>query len=129
MDRYQFKAQADKWRDDLILLAVLIALALFATGCASIGHERVEGWPQLEIVEHYVAHHEMRNRCSLYAALGSSPEACAVFSFSTARCDIWLSADFPPASYVVAHERQHCAGYSHIGDNSMKSMLANYRGK
>lgn len=105
-----------------------ITCVVLSLGCASIGHEKVEGWPALEIVEHYVAHHEMRNRCAVYVALGSTPEACAEFAFSTARCDIWFSADFPPASYVVAHERQHCFGFDHVGSTSMKSMLAQYRG-
>lgn len=106
-----------------------LLLAAIPSGCAAMGHERVEGWPKLEIVEHYVAHHEMRNRCNLYVALGSTPEACAEFSFSAARCDIWLSADFPPPSYVIAHERQHCLGFDHFGSDAMKAMLATYRGR
>lgn len=102
----------------------LLALA----GCASMSDTKVDGWPALEIVEHYVAHADMRNRCHMYVGFGSAPEACAEFSFSAARCDIWFSADFPPASFVVAHERQHCLGFDHVGGTSMKAMLAQHRG-
>lgn len=117
-------------RIGLVLLGVFaFTCVVLSLGCASMGDEKVEGWPNLEIVEHYVAHHEMRNRCRMYVGFGQAPEACAEFSFSAARCDIWFSADFPPASFVVAHERQHCLGFDHVGSTSMKAMLALHRGQ
>lgn len=116
-------------RVGMVLLGIFaLTCIVLSLGCAAIGDETVEGWPKLEIVEHYVAHAEMRNRCHMYAGFGSMPEACAEFSFSAARCDIWFSADFPPASYVVAHERQHCLGFDHVGSDAMKAMLAQHRG-
>lgn len=114
-----------------LTIAAIFALTciVLSLGCAVIGDEKVEGWPKLEIVEHYVAHNVMRDRCRMYVGFGSAPEACAEFSFSAARCDIWFSADFPPASYVVAHERQHCLGFDHASSTSMKAMLAQHRGQ
>jgi hypothetical protein len=128
-DYEEFEQQMARWARDMLVVIALIVTMVLLTGCTVNAREPVAGWPQLEIVEHYVAHAEMRNRCGLYMALGSVPEACAEFAFSAARCDIWLSADFPPASYVVAHERQHCLGFDHVGSTAMKDMLATYRGK
>jgi hypothetical protein len=100
---------------------------LGACGCTLIGHERVSDWPRLEVLEHYVPHAEMRSRCGQYAGFGMSPEACAEFDLARGRCDIWYSADFPPPPPVIAHERLHCAGYDHIGESSLRAMLARYR--
>jgi hypothetical protein len=74
--------------------ALLVPLA--AACAATIGHEKVEGWPQLQIFEHYVPHAQMRNRCMRYVGFGTTPIACAEFSLAALRCDIWFSADFPP---------------------------------
>ena len=112
------------------LLGRMSAVALMsamASACSVIGGERVSGWPELKIIEHHVSHREMRDRCMPYMGFGMSPEACAEFDFAQSRCDIWLSADFPPAAFVVAHERQHCLGYEHAGENDLRDILANLR--
>jgi hypothetical protein len=104
--------------------ALLVPLA--AACAATIGHEKVEGWPQLQIFEHYVPHAQMRNRCMRYVGFGTTPIACAEFSLAALRCDIWFSADFPPSRAIVEHERLHCAGYDHIGQTTMKDLLARH---
>jgi hypothetical protein len=78
----------------------LLFVAVLLSGCTMIGEERVEGWPELQIVEHYVPHHVMRERCMKYVPLLMSPEACAEFDFVANRCDLWFSADFPPAEHL-----------------------------
>lgn len=88
-----------------------------------IGHEKVAGWPQLEIVENYVPNAEMRDRCVKYTGFGMSPIACAEFDFSNRKCYIWFSADFPPSRNVVEHERLHCGGYDHPGETTMAQIL------
>lgn len=104
-----------------------IVLASAALGaCSTIGHERVEGWPTLEIVEHYVPHATMRDRCAKYVGFGMSPIACAEFELVARRCHIWFSADFPPEPYVVEHERLHCQGYDHPGETTMREILARF---
>jgi hypothetical protein len=102
------------------LLAVLAALA---AGCSAIGHHRVEGWPKLEIVEHYVPHAEMRDRCVRYVGWGMEPAACAEFDLARGKCHIWFSADFPPQKFIIDHERLHCAGYDHTGSTAMQRFL------
>lgn len=104
---------------------VLVFLALSA-GCTTIGHEKVAGWPTLQIVEHRVPHHVMRDRCVQYVGFGMSPEACAEFDFDRKRCDLWFSADFPPPSYIVEHERLHCLGYEHAGEEGLKEAWDRY---
>ena len=106
--------------------AAILLIALSPAACTVIGSERVEGWPALQIVEHRVPHHEMRDRCSRYVGFGSAPQACAEFDFDTARCDIWYSADFPPQPFIVEHEREHCQGYEHAGEHHMRAGLQAY---
>jgi hypothetical protein len=101
-------------------------LLLFLGACTTVGHEKVDGWPQLTVVEHYVPHHVMRDRCVKYSPFGTSPEACAEFNLVERRCDIWFSADFPPPAAFVKHERMHCEGYDHVGETNMHSFLRAY---
>jgi hypothetical protein len=100
-------------------------LVILASACSfTIGHEKVEGWPPLQVVEHYVPHAQMRERCARYMGFGTAPIACAEFGLAARRCDIWYSADFPPSPEIVEHERLHCAGYDHVGGTTMKDLLA-----
>jgi len=88
-----------------------------------VGHEKTDGWPQLKVTEHYVPNKDMRDRCGKYAAFGSAPMACAEFDLGAGTCDIWYSADFPPAATMIEHEREHCQGYDHAGATTMKDAL------
>ena len=106
--------------------ALIPLVVLFSTACTTIGEERVEGWPELRVVEHYVPHQVMRERCAKYVPLLMSPEACAEFDFASGRCDLWFSADFPPPRFIVEHERQHCLGYEHAGESGLREILANH---
>ena len=106
-----------------------ILFPLFLGACTTIGHEKVEGWPQLTVVEHYVPHHVMRDRCVKYTPFGSSPEACAEFNLAELRCDLWFSADFPPPKAFIEHERMHCQGYDHVGETNMRDFLAGYNAR
>ena len=112
-------------RTNLRKQAAGLALGLLA-GCAGMG-PAIEGWPQLTVYEHHVPHAEMRERCARYSAFGSPPLSCAEVSFAERRCDIWFSADFPPSAYVQRHERLHCAGHDHEGDDTLRSALAGHR--
>jgi hypothetical protein len=105
---------------------VLALISAIAAACTVIAGEPVAGWPALQTVEHYVPHHEMRERCSRYVAFGMAPEACAEFDFAARRCDLWFSADFPPAPQVIGHEREHCQGYEHAGAHELRTILAKY---
>lgn len=104
----------------------LVILALLA-GCTVIGHEKVEGWPKLNVVEHYVPHAEMRDHCVGATPWWGSPEACADINLLTETCDLWFSADFPPQAFIVKHERMHCDGYDHVGDTQLKDHLQQWQ--
>src|SRR5688572_29565577 len=104
----------------------LAVLAALAAGCATMDHERVEGWPELQIVEHYVPVDEMRARCRKYVGFGALPLACAEFNLAARRCDIWLSRSFAPRS-IVEHEWLHCRGYDHVGATNMRDLLERYQ--
>ena len=92
----------------------------------SIGHEKVAGWPELAVVEHYLPHKLMVSRCARWAN-GLTPLACAEFDFAAARCDIFYSAEHRPSRELVAHERLHCIGYDHVGDTAMREQLARWQ--
>lgn len=91
-----------------IATVVLVSLA----GCTTVDMSyRDARFDQLTVVERHVPEKEMRDRCALYTAPGSSPMACAEWDFDAGTCTIWFSADFPPPAAVVKHERLHCQGY------------------
>jgi len=100
-------------------------LAATLSACTTVGHERVEGWPELQIVEHRVSASEMYERCRKYVGFGMLPMACAEFNLATRRCDIWLVGSFAPRS-IVEHERLHCQGHDHAGATSMRDFLARW---
>ena len=106
----------------------LALLALMLPACTMLGHEQVAGWPELQIVEHRVNEAQMRDRCAKYVGFGMSPQACAEFYLKARQCHIWLSADFPPPSHIVEHERMHCRGYDHMGQKSMQALLERHVG-
>lgn len=98
----------------------LLVLAL--AGCTTIGHEKIEGWPELTVVEHRVPARDMRERCRKYVGFLQTPLACAEINLATKRCDIWLDAGFAPA-WVVEHEHLHCKGFDHVGSTAMREFL------
>ena len=106
--------------------AALALMGAIAAACTVIAGDPVAGWPELQRVEHSVPHHEMRERCARYVGFGMAPEACAEFNLAARRCDLWFSADFPPAPQVIEHERQHCRGYEHAGEHGLQAILAQY---
>jgi len=89
-------------------------------------HQRVDGWPELQIVEHFVPHRDMQDRCARYVGFGMVPEACAEFDLAARKCHIWFSADSPPLGFVRRHERLHCAGYDHVGSTAMQQFLGQH---
>jgi hypothetical protein len=108
-------------------LRAFLPLAFLLLGaCSTVGHERVEGWPELTIVEHRVSASEMYDRCRKYVGFGALPMACAEFNLATRRCDIWLIQGFAPRS-IVEHERLHCRGHDHVGETSMRDFLARWQ--
>lgn len=105
---------------------LILLFAAASAACTTVGHEKVEGWPELAIVEHRVSAGEMYDRCKKYVAFGMLPMACAEFNLATKRCDIWLMEGFAPRS-VVEHERLHCQGHDHVGETAMRDFLTRYR--
>lgn len=99
--------------------ALLVSLL---SGCSIMGHQKVEGWPPLRIVEETVADEVMLSRCSRYDPM---PFACAEIFMSIGICRITLSERFAP-EWVKEHERLHCAGFDHLGSTAMRDILQRY---
>src|ERR671919_3132816 len=104
-------------------IAAFALLSAALAGCTILNtHERVPGWPALKVVEHHVAHAEMRDRCQRYAPPLSLAEGCTLFYLDQGEAHIYVSKDFP-ARWVLEHERLHAAGYDHVGSTAMLRML------
>lgn len=106
--------------------AALLFSFLLLNACTTVGHEKVEGWPELAIHEHYVSAGEVYDRCRKYVGFGMIPLACAEFNLATRRCDIWYIEGLATRS-IVEHERLHCQGHDHVGETGMRDFLARYR--
>lgn len=100
-----------------------LLLLLLVSGCSVMGNERVEGWPKLRVIEHYVSPHELSASCAPHVPWHSTPLACALFVFARAECHIFYSAESPPPEFVKRHERLHCEGYDHIGSTNMQRLV------
>ena len=110
-------------------LAIALALIVLSA-CTTIDRRHpVAGWPELKVVEHYVDDGDMRRRCSRYVAFGMAPNACAEFDFARGECHVWYSEEYPPLPGVIRHERLHCQGYEHPGEDTLARALARYRAK
>ena len=110
-----------------LVSALLCSFLALGAGCTMMDtHEKVAGWPQMRIVRHDVPDREMFARCSKYTSWGFLPEACSEFYFDTGECHMWFSRDYPPQPWVVKHEVEHCEGYEHAGDTSLRDILARY---
>lgn len=110
-------------------LALGVALGIFLCtikGCSTIGHEKVAGWPALRVIEHYVPHAAMRDKCAPAGSWMGPVEACALFLLDKGECHIFYSADFPPQNWIVEHERLHCSGVDHVGSQNMRDLLARW---
>ena len=111
-----------------VLFAVAVAMFLTLLGCTTIDPEnRVQGWPQLTVVEHYVPAAQMRARCDRYAGAFMLPLACAEFFLDRGECHLWF--DENPHPSVVQHERMHCLGYGHPGDDTMHKIFADWKSR
>lgn len=111
--------------------AMKTAMALLAAAlpcaCTTIGQQRLEGWPDLRIVEHRVSEFELRERCVPYVGFGVVPQACVEIYLSDLTCHIWLSESYPPPRFVVEHERRHCEGYDHVRGKTVQQIWERYR--
>ena len=107
----------------IALLAALLA------ACSTMDDKPVEGWPKLQVVEHYVPSAQMRERCSRYVGFGMMPEACSEFDLAGGKCHIWFSDDPMPPGFIRNHERLHCQGYDHVGSDGMRALLQSYRAR
>jgi len=105
------------------------ALASFCTilaaalcGCSTIDKTtRVEGWPELKVVEHDLSYKEMYRACRPYISPLDAPLACTVFYLDAGEAHIYVAKGlkFGP---VIRHERLHAAGYDHVGSTQMAEL-------
>jgi hypothetical protein len=109
-------------------LGIALALAL-VPGCTMVDrHVRIEGFPQLKVIEHHLGHAEMRDNCLPYTGPFMTPAGCTLFVFDRMEAHIVVSKDIPNPA-VLEHERLHAAGHDHIGSEGMKRMWLAWRAR
>jgi hypothetical protein len=101
------------------MLLLCSNVLLVAAGCSTIDKRAgaPPDWPKLRVVVHKSGFMS-KQQCD--GAIGG----CAVPDFCSRRCDVYLQIN---STAIEAHERAHCAGYDHPGDDTMKALWANYR--
>ena len=136
-------------------LAFMALAAAGLSGCTAMAYAPAPAdFPVLRVVEHRLPHAEFKDKCApaagaghhvatgaLALLLGASPahaaiaglvgpsvEACAELDFAKGACNVYLSADFPPAELWMVHERERrCRGYDNIGDPVIRDAWAAYK--
>ncbi len=101
------------------LLAVASLVLWMVAGCSTIDRRVAPpaDWPELRVVIHQKG---FMGKAECNGMIGG----CSVPDFCLRRCNIYLQVDLP---FVEAHERAHCAGYDHPGDDTMKRAWADYK--
>ena len=112
-----------------LLASACTILAAALCGCSTIDKTvRVEGWPELKVVEHELTYKEMYRACRPYISPFDAPLACTVFYLDAGEAHIYVAKGlkFGP---VLRHERLHAAGYDHVGSHSMEKILAQWKAR
>ena len=112
---------------------LLVCLVLFLGACTTIDAHKAPDvdFPTLNIIEHHVGGDVVLQQCYKYVPLwlkllGGIPEGCAEVYFDLNECHIWVRSDFPSPS-VLEHERLHCKGYDHPGDDTINKAWLQYK--
>lgn len=100
----------------LLYLAVFLAGGCSANNLVAIDYDYAppSDWPQLEERLTYSDLETTRRFCNPPKALWTRIVSCAVVSFEYGLCMIYLSDN---DDVTLKHERAHCQGYSHVGEN------------
>jgi hypothetical protein len=98
----------------LVFLLVYIPLS-WASGIDYSKSPPVD-FPTLAIREVYDTPEMVTRKCAALGSYGSL--ACATPDFGEGVCTIYLPRD--PPQWMVTHERAHCAGYDHHGDDIIR---------
>jgi hypothetical protein len=111
--------------DRIYLLVAFLAGAvtyLLLTSCTTIGHQPPPAdWPQLEEKILYVNGATLHEYCGKASAWSEFSFACARISFARKVCYVILPEQTADGSqpWLLAHEREHCAGRDHEGSHSI----------
>lgn len=100
----------------LLYLLVFLAGTASANNLVAIdyGFSQPGDWPQLDERLTYSDLETTRRFCNPPKVIRDRIVSCAVVSFEYGLCMIYLS---DKDEKTLEHERAHCRGYSHVGEN------------
>lgn len=121
-------SRAERIALSLLALFVLLGILLLQ-GCSTIDHRSAPAdWPLLEEKILYV------NGATLYKYCESNlltdfAFACSRISFEKRVCYIILPEQTADGSqpWLLAHEREHCAGKDHVGEHDLANWWAKWK--
>jgi hypothetical protein len=90
-------------------------LALLLSGCTMVGHQRVEGWPELAVTVHRTDAKGVRDACAAFTPWYADVMACAHWDLRARTCVVYIAHES-----MLEHEMLHCKGYDHVGGQTMR---------
>ena len=112
---------------------LVLSTTLLTSACTTIDQHKLpdQDFPTLRIIEHHVDGGKVIDACYKYVPLGwkllgAVPEGCAEVDFEANTCTIWVRGDYP-SKRVLEHERLHCKGYDHPGDDTINKAWLQYK--
>jgi hypothetical protein len=108
-----------------------VLLVALLTGCSTIDHRSAPAdWPQLEEKILYVNGATLFKYCESNL-LTDFAFACSRISFERRVCYIIMPEQTADGSqpWLLAHEREHCAGKDHKGSTSIADAWEKWKGK
>lgn len=94
----------------------ILLIILLISGCSTIDKRTLppSDWPRLQVVVHKSGFMKVRECDGMIGG-------CTIPDFCNKRCNVYLQID---VGVIETHERAHCAGYDHPGDDTMKALWA-----
>lgn len=92
-------------------------LLLLLAGCATIDIHSPppKDWPKLTVIVQDVPFDVLQRTCGIK---NETVLACAIPDFDEKKCRIYVWMD---TKEIMDHERLHCEGYDHPGENTMRA--------
>lgn len=99
---------------------ILVLFCIILSACHTIDYNKLppKEWPPLEVTEHFDASDKMP-----LASLGY-----AWIDLDNGTCDIYYAAQHP-FQWVQKHEKAHCQGYEHDGDDTLLNLFQIWKSK
>jgi len=109
-------------------LLPLLLLVGCATSTIDLDRQPPPDWPKLAVRYYDASPSEFDSWCSK-STLARHVDSCVVVRFATNECFVLARHGQKLSDEVDKHEREHCAGYDHPGDSTMRNLWERYKAR